>query len=253
MRTHSHRPSCAGLRDVEVVGEVAPAAQQHRRRRRQRFVELAHGDLLQVGVVEPDARAVGDDDLAVRLAIVPAKAIRTRDRQRAARFVDRLAVAIREACLNCACSPSRPCRKLRRASGRPAALAPRRKPYRRCGEKRSARRRGARSADASSGSLFGRRRAPALRACRWTATGRRGRPPPSSRSCARRGCSRSSGAAARRRSMPCGSRRRCARPGRTADPARRRLRPRRFHAGIARLARHAGNRHASVLRESRRM
>ena len=41
-----------------------------------------HRDLLQVGIVEPELSAVGDDGLLVGLEIVPAKPVGPRDRQR---------------------------------------------------------------------------------------------------------------------------------------------------------------------------
>ena len=96
IRTQANAPSCSNCVTVKLSARLPASAQQHRRRRRQRFVELANRHLLQVAVVDPDACAVGDDHLLVGLTIVPAEAVRARDGQRAARFVDRLTVAIGE-------------------------------------------------------------------------------------------------------------------------------------------------------------
>ena len=71
-------------REVEVDLERA-AGQQRRRRRAERIRQLAGADLVQVGVVDPDLAAVGDDQLLERLRVGEAKAIRPRELEAAAR------------------------------------------------------------------------------------------------------------------------------------------------------------------------
>ena len=162
IRTHSTLAFLRDLRDVEVVGEVACAAQQHRRRRRQRVVELAHRDLLEVAVVEPDARAVGDDHLLVRLRDSPSGSgpDARSPACRSTSSID-LAVAVGEHLLELRLQAVEPLQE--RLDALPARLRPsaQRRPSAelgRCGEKDQRAREARAVAETSSGSLFGRRR-----------------------------------------------------------------------------------------------
>ena len=77
------RPSRApSSRSVERAASTSlRAGEQRRGRRAERLVELAHRDLVQVLVVDPDARAVADDELLVRLLVAPAELARARERE----------------------------------------------------------------------------------------------------------------------------------------------------------------------------
>src|SRR5438552_2424922 len=57
------------------------------RRRTERLVEFSHCDLLEIFVIDPYSGAVTDDELGIRLHVVPAKFPRPRKRERAARFL----------------------------------------------------------------------------------------------------------------------------------------------------------------------
>ena len=59
------------------------AREQHRGCGTEAFLEAAHCHLLQVGIVEPELAPVGDDDLLIGVAIVPAKPVGPGDRKRA--------------------------------------------------------------------------------------------------------------------------------------------------------------------------
>ena len=66
----------AGVGDVEVALERVVAGEQRRRARAQRRVLLAHDHLVEIAVVDPELRAVADDQLLERLLVRPAEPAR---------------------------------------------------------------------------------------------------------------------------------------------------------------------------------
>src|SRR5690606_35986340 len=82
----------AGLLD-DVVAVEAARVDQRRQRAALLGVALgAAGGLLEVGVVDPHALTVGDDQLLVRLPVFPAEQARRGQRDRPARGLPELAV-----------------------------------------------------------------------------------------------------------------------------------------------------------------
>jgi hypothetical protein len=68
--------------------------QQRRRRGIQRPPLRAQRHLLQIRVVEPQLLAVGDDELPIGFAVVPAKPVRARQVDHTARLLHRLALLV---------------------------------------------------------------------------------------------------------------------------------------------------------------
>src|SRR5207344_2389550 len=66
------------IEDIALFDFVA-AREQCRRARSECPFESPHGHLVEILVVEPDAAAVTDDDLLLRLVVFPAKFARTRE------------------------------------------------------------------------------------------------------------------------------------------------------------------------------
>src|SRR5207245_11797054 len=67
-----------------------------RRRGTGPLLELPHGDLLEIFVIDPYSAAVTDDELGITLHVVPAKFPRPRKRERAARLLQQLEVPIED-------------------------------------------------------------------------------------------------------------------------------------------------------------
>src|SRR5690606_7335303 len=67
--------------DGEALAHRTVAAEQHRRRRRDRVVERGDGSLLQLAAERPEILAVRDDELLERLLVMPAEAARPLERE----------------------------------------------------------------------------------------------------------------------------------------------------------------------------
>src|SRR6266702_5759183 len=86
----------APVREHERPHGLVVPCEQRCRRGAERLVELFHRDLLQVLVVDPYFGAVADDELGVWLDVVPSEFSRPRERERPARFLQQLAVAVED-------------------------------------------------------------------------------------------------------------------------------------------------------------
>src|SRR5258706_4220969 len=78
---------------LERFLDVGGAGEQRRRGGAQHARNAPHGDLVQVGIVDPHTLAVADDDL-LRLDIGPAEAARAQEREAALRVLHQLAGAV---------------------------------------------------------------------------------------------------------------------------------------------------------------
>src|SRR5437879_7586576 len=84
----------AGVGELERLLDAARAREQRRGRRAERALELAHRDLVQLPVVDPDTLAVADDHLVGGLVVHPAEAAGPLEDKAAARLLRQLAAAV---------------------------------------------------------------------------------------------------------------------------------------------------------------
>src|SRR5688572_19971060 len=81
--------AAAALGELECLLDLGAARQQGRRGGAERSGQLAHSDLVQIAVVDPDPLAVADDELIVRLGIGPAELARPLENEAAFRLLHR--------------------------------------------------------------------------------------------------------------------------------------------------------------------
>src|SRR5207249_9072222 len=84
------------VREPERPHRFVISREKGGRRGTERLVEFPHRDLLEIFVIDPYPGAITDDELGIRLHVVPAKFPRPRKRERAARLLQQLEVPIED-------------------------------------------------------------------------------------------------------------------------------------------------------------
>src|SRR6185369_8532870 len=84
----------AGVRELECLLDVGGAGEQRRGRRAEGARQLAHRDLGEAAIVDPDAVAVADDHLVDGLVVDPAEPARPLESEAALRLLAEVAVAV---------------------------------------------------------------------------------------------------------------------------------------------------------------
>src|SRR5690348_3506383 len=94
---------------MEILFDIIASGKQRGRAAANGGIELSHGYLVKIAIVKPDALAVPDDQLFVRLLVYPAEFSGTLELHGAACCLHYIAVSVenglREICADSACIP----------------------------------------------------------------------------------------------------------------------------------------------------